>query len=416
MPLFSRKNAFNFLIPCVFLLHNGHLAAQAAFTPLVRPTTVTQHKIERNSCAFNALVAAGISRNDAAHIIKAGEPFLNMDSIKANTPFTIEWVRADAEEPTARTVEVYPDPLTLLHIERAFGDSWTAKQTKYATQSKQVAFSGVVTSSLWESASEAGMDFQLISDLAEVFAWQIDFNREVRAGDRWRLIVEQQLVNGKHYQWGNILVAEYENRGELHKGIRFPEQGASGGFFDEEGNSLRKMFLRAPLKYTRITSTFKRQRFHPILKIMRPHLGIDYGAPAGTPILATGDGVVAFAGRAGDSGIMLKIRHNSVYSSAYLHMQKIAGGIKAGTKVKQSEVVGYVGMTGLATGPHLHFAFFVNDKYVDPAGMKFPSADPIPKENSEAFLALKKRMVAKLPNWPSPLQLHITSLQKQQNS
>ena len=391
----------------------GERTQQSSLSHDIPLLTVTQHKIERNSFLFNALTSAGISRSDAGYIIKAGEPYLDMKSIKANTSFSIEWIRGEANAPVLSAVEIYPDPITKLKFTRGTAESWTAKQTKYSVETREAAFVGVVTSSLWESASEAGMDFQLISDLAEVFAWQIDFNREVRTGDRWRLVVEQQLVNGRHYQWGNILVAEYEKEGETHKGIRYPEKGPNAGFFDERGNSLRKMFLRAPLKYTRITSSFKMARFHPILKKMRPHLGIDYGAPAGTPILAIGDGTITYAGWAGDSGTMVRIRHNSVYSSAYLHMQKVAKNIKAGTKVRQRDVVGYVGMSGLATGPHLHFSFFINNKYVDPAGMRFPSADPVPSGERGSFGAVANRMIAKLPRWPSPLQLNVTALQKQ---
>ena len=444
MSFFSRKNVSIILIASSFLFRFSYLSAGTSIAPATQeskqnvikgplgvfgdkvapqfssqktrsPTTVTQHKIERDSCAFDAFAKNGLSRSEAQRIVSASEPFLNMNTLKSNTPFNIEWNQIEGEPLTAQAVEIYPDPLTLLRIEKQLDGGWVGKETKYAVETKRAAFTGVVNSSLWESASEAGMDFQLISDLAEVFAWQIDFNREVRAGDRWRLVVEQRLVHGKHYQWGNVLAAEYENRGETHMGIRYPAVGNPAGFFDADGNSLRKMFLRAPLKYTRISSSFTLHRFHPILKKNRPHYGIDYAASTGTPILAIGDGVVTYAGWAGESGIMVKIRHNSVYSSAYLHMQKLPARIKVGVKVGQSDVVGYVGSTGLATGPHLHFSFFVNNSYVDPQGMKFPSADPVSANEMQTFGSLVKTMVQALPHWPSPLQMNVTTLQKQES-
>ncbi|MGE4132796.1 MAG: M23 family metallopeptidase, partial [Bdellovibrionales bacterium] len=226
----------------------------------------------------------------------------------------------------------------------------------------------------------------------------VDFSREVRVRDRWRLTVEQKLVRGRPIGWGSILAAEYENAGELHTALLY-QDGESSGYYGLDGSNLRRMFLKSPIKFGRISSRFNRKRFHPVLKIRRPHLGVDYAAARGTPIRSVGDGTVLLAGWKGGGGRTVKIRHNSTYQTSYLHMSGFAKGIKRGTRVKQGQIIGYVGATGLATGPHLHFEFSVNGKVVDPLKAKFPTADPIPKTKIASFKAQISGLLATLPGW-----------------
>ena len=258
-----------------------------------------------------------------------------------------------------------------------------------------VSFSNRVDSSLWESARMVGMDSSLIVELADIFAWQVDFAREVRSGDSWKILVEKKKVEGQDIGWGKILAAQYTNQGTLYTGILYNARG-SDSYYAPDGSSLKRIFLKSPLKYSRISSRFSKKRFHPVLKIARPHNGVDYAAPIGTPVMSVGDGLISFAGRKGESGIMVKIKHNSKYSTAYLHLKNIAKGIKKGVKVRQSQVIGYVGMTGNTTGPHCHFSFYENSRFVDPLGRKFPAQAGVPKEKMFDFMNHASSVLSKM--------------------
>ena len=282
---------------------------------------------------------------------------------------------------------------------RKVNDTWVAEKITETVDIKVLTFSGLVTSSLWESAQKAKMDPNLISELADIFAWEVDFSREVRENDRWRLTVEQKLVKGEPVGWGSILAAEYENAGTPYQAALFRLNGEDIGYFTPEGASLRKMFLKSPIRYGRITSGFSMRRFHPILKTRRPHLGVDYAAPIGTPIRAVGDGTITSAGWNGGGGNVIRLRHNSQYQTIYKHLNGFAKGIRSGAKVKQGQVIGYVGNTGLSTGPHLHFEFYHAGRYVDPLKKKFPSADPVPTAHLEQFRAESSILISALPSW-----------------
>jgi len=262
-----------------------------------------------------------------------------------------------------------------------------------------MTYTGIVKTSLWESAEEAKMDPQLISELSEIFAWQIDFAREVRREDRWRIMVNQKRVRGKPVGWGDIKVAEYENEGRPYTAILFEKEGVPKGYYAPDGNSLRKMFLKSPIRYARISSRFQKRRFHPVLKINRPHLGVDYAARRGTPVRSVGAGRVTFVGRRGGGGKTIKITHNSIYKTAYKHLNGYAKGIRSGARVEQGQVIGFVGSTGLSTGPHLHFEFFKRGRFVDPLRQEFPSANPVPKKYLTEFTAYTNEILLSLPTW-----------------
>ena len=210
---------------------------------------------------------------------------------------------------------------------------------------------------------------------------------------------EKYEVNGVPAGIGNIKAAWFRHAGSEYFAVAY-DQGEGSEFFDEEGNSLRKTFLKAPLKYSRISSGFSNARMHPVLKIVRPHHGVDYAAPTGTPVVAIGDGTVTKAAYSGGAGHMVKIKHNSNYETAYLHLSKYGAGIKAGARVKQGQVIGYVGSTGLSTGPHLDFRFYKNGHPVNPLKIDPPSADPIKEEEKEKYAAHKEIWVSKLKAIP----------------
>jgi len=254
--------------------------------------------------------------------------------------------------------------------------------------------SGLIKSSLWNSISAQGAHLDLAIRLSEIFAWEIDFFR-IQKGDGYRVIYSESYVGDKSIGISSIDAVYFNNYGRDLYGFYF-EADTIAGFFNEDGESLRKAFLRAPLEFYRISSRYSASRLHPVLGVRRPHFGTDYAAPHGTPILAVGDGVVTQAAYGRGNGNFVRIRHNSVYETQYLHMSRFAKGIRPGTRVRQGEVIGYVGATGLATGPHVCFRFWKNGHQVDHLREEFPSAEPLPEQYTVEFTELKNNLKARL--------------------
>ncbi|MCF6268808.1 MAG: peptidoglycan DD-metalloendopeptidase family protein [Melioribacteraceae bacterium] len=240
--------------------------------------------------------------------------------------------------------------------------------------------SGIITNSLYMTLKNQKISDLLALKMAEVYAWQIDFYH-VQEGDNFKVIFEEKFIDGEFVGVGDIKSAYFQHRKNNFYAFYY-EQNGDGEYFDEEGNSLRKAFLKSPLKFGRMTSSFSRRRFHPVLHKFKAHLGTDYAAPSGTPIHATGDGVVIEARYKRSNGNYVKIRHNGTFMTQYLHMSKIANGIRTGVAVKQDQVIGFVGMTGLATGPHVCYRFWKNGEQVNHRREKVKSSNPIAKENS----------------------------------
>jgi len=253
---------------------------------------------------------------------------------------------------------------------------------------------GVINNSLYVTLTSQGLNPSLANALSEVFAWQIDFYR-IQRGDAFRVIYEENMVDGVSTSINQIKAAYFRHAGRDYYAIGY-EQGGFTDFYDLEGESTRKAFLRAPLEYSRISSRFTNRRFHPILQRNMPHHGTDYAAPTGTPIRATGDGTVVHAGYDNRNGNYVKIRHNGTYESGYLHMSRIAPGVRRGGSVRQGQIIGYVGSTGLATGPHLCYRFWVNGQPADPHRITFPSSNPVTVENKAAYNIHRTQMFAAL--------------------
>ncbi len=289
---------------------------------------------------------------------------------------------------------------------------WKTFEVNKNFETRVKKFSGIVKSSLWNSAEESQMDIPLLIKLSEVFAWVIDFSREIQAGDEWRLIATEYIYKGQHMGWKDIEAAEFKRGNQLYQAFNYEDNDSKRkGYFNALGESLEKIFLKSPIKFGRITSRFNRKRFHPILQVNRPHLGIDYGAPVGTPIMAVGDGIVEFANWSGGGGRVLKIRHNSTFTTAYKHLSRFSKGISVGRKVHQGDIVAYSGSSGLSTGPHLHFEFLKNGSFVDPQSLKFPSSAPLSEEEKSRFSTVLLKNQALLPQWPTESSL---ALQKDQ--
>ncbi len=267
------------------------------------------------------------------------------------------------------------------------------------TGSKEIStvestITGTIETSLYESMIEGGANPQLVDFVADIFGWQLDFSR-LQVGDSYKIIYQKKLVEGEVAELGPVIAAEFTHEENPFYAVRY-DQGSGPDYFDEKGHSLRKAFLKYPVKFTRISSRYSGRRFHPVLKRYRSHLGTDYAAPRGTPIRAAGDGIVSEARYHRGNGNYVKIRHNATYSTQYLHMSKIAGGVKAGVKVTQGQTIGYVGSTGLANGPHLCYRFWKNGKQVDAMKVELPPSEPITEDNKTSYDSVMIDMISRL--------------------
>jgi murein DD-endopeptidase MepM/ murein hydrolase activator NlpD len=255
---------------------------------------------------------------------------------------------------------------------------------------------GVINSSLFLSAKRAGLSHGLTMDLANIFGYDIDFAMDIRDGDEFELVFEEKVVNNKQVGTGNILSARFTNRGKTFTAVRYTDKQGNSSYYSADGTSMRKAFIRTPVDFARISSRFSNGRRHPILNKIRAHKGVDYAAPHGTPIKAAGDGKITLAGRNGGYGNTVVIQHGSRYRTLYAHMQGFAKGIRSGSNVKQGQIIGYIGTTGLSTGPHLHYEFQVNGTHVDPLSQKLPMADPIARNEKQRFMQLSAPLMARM--------------------
>ena len=261
--------------------------------------------------------------------------------------------------------------------------------------SKRRIASGVIRSSLWNAMKDNNMSPMLAIELSEIYAWTIDFFG-IQNGDRFKVIYDEDFIGDESIGIGKIYSASFTQAGTEFYAIRFNQEDGDN-FFDEKGNSLRKSFLKAPLKFSHISSRFSNNRMHPVLRIRRPHHGVDYSAASGTPVFTIGEGVVTQKNyQAGGGGNYLKIRHNSIYETTYMHLSKFAKGIHSGSRVRQGEVIGYVGSTGLSTGPHLDFRVYMAGMAVDPIKIKSPPADPVKPSNFSRYTAKRDSIIKEL--------------------
>lgn len=262
-----------------------------------------------------------------------------------------------------------------------------------------------IENSLFLAGTNAGMDQSLIMEVANIFGWDIDFALDIRSNDSFSVLYEEQFLNGEKLRNGPILAAEFTNQGKTFKAVRYTDSKGSSNYFTPEGNSMRKAFLRTPVDFARISSHFNLKRKHPILNRIRAHKGTDYAAPTGTPIKAAGDGKVTWAGTKGGYGRTVMIQHGQSYKTLYAHMRRYGKGIKNGARVKQGQIIGYVGSSGLATGPHLHYEFYVNGAVRNPVRVNLPKAKAIPKKELADFKLQTKSIVATLQNYQKNIQV-----------
>jgi murein DD-endopeptidase MepM/ murein hydrolase activator NlpD len=277
-----------------------------------------------------------------------------------------------------------------------FENSFSSAELTREVEVRTAHTGGVIESSLYLAAQEAGLSENLIMELANIFGWDIDFALEIRAGDHFTVIYQEDFLDGEKLRDGPILAAEFVNRGRSYRALRYVDETGHADYFTPEGRSMRKAFLRAPVDFRRISSRFAKERYHPVLGKKRPHRGVDYSAKTGTPIKAAGDGKIIHRGRKGGYGRTVIIQHGQRYTTLYAHLSRYNKKAKSGSRVKQGQIIGYVGKSGLATGPHLHYEFRVNGVHRNPLTIKLPAAKPIAKKYLEDFQLKSQPLLSRL--------------------
>jgi len=340
--------------------------------------TVREHRVRRNQTFADLLLKEGVRYEAVVRLADRTREVFDVRDIQAGRSYRVyrnPWLDR------ARYLVYRPDAVRYVVFDVRYPSRSRVGERPVSLAWRTAG--GTITSSLYETLIESGARPELAIRLSEVFAWQIDFFR-IQRGDQFRVVYEERTVDGRTIGPGDIVAAYFVHRGRTYYAYRFND-GEGSEYFDEDGNSLRRELLKAPLRFSRISSRFTNRRYHPVLKRYRPHHGTDYAAPTGTPVQSVGDGTVLFAAYKGYNGNYVKVRHNATYTTGYLHLSRIADGIRPGTNVKQGETIGYVGSTGLSTGPHLDYRFWKNGQAIDPYSVELPPARPVPPQHMAAF-------------------------------
>jgi murein DD-endopeptidase MepM/ murein hydrolase activator NlpD len=349
-------------------------------------------RIASGQTFYEALAAREVAHEDIMALVRACKGFRNLRKVRAGEVFRVH-ITSDGG---LRSLGFDLDEESHVVFMRE-GDTYVRQDFTYPVEHRLMAVGGTIDISLYASLQELGAPLDLAPKMSDILGWDIDFTRDLRKGDTFRIAYEEVWKDGKRVRVGRVLATEMVNRNKSRAAYLFTSEDGRPGYYDEKGNNLAKTLMRAPLEYSRISSHFSYRRFHPVLKRWMPHLGVDYAAPLGTPVRAAGDGTIQEAGRKKGNGRYIRIRHtNSEYETYYLHLSRFAEGMKKGKKVSQGQVIGYVGATGYATGPHLDFRVKRNGKFVNPRRLKLPAAAPVSDELKERFSSMTARYASLL--------------------
>ena len=359
----------------------------------------TERRLPAKLSFASFLESMGIDASTAGRLVAAAQPVFNLRQLRAGNRLSIgRSVLGDLREVRYRI-----DSDRVLSIAPSGNDFHSSIET-IPSQTDTVGVAGKIDDSLFQAVIDSGEKPELAMRLAAIFGWDLDFYTDPRPGDTFRIVVEKKrLLNGELVSYGRILMAEYNNAGHPFRAVLFHDPSGNEAYYTPEGKSMKKAFLHSPLKFAApITSHFSMHRFHPILKEYRPHMGIDYAAPTGTPVQTIGDGRVVFAGEKGGDGNLVKVEHSNGYTTYYMHLSRIL--VRNGQRVEQGERIGLVGMTGLATGPHLDFRIQLRGQFLNFERLGLPTADPVSKRDWANFVAARDQALALMPSLPSPQQ------------
>ncbi len=352
---------------------------------------VERGEIRSGQNLSDLLSKKGISMTQIDNISKRSRLIFDVRKMKIKNPYYFFMNIKDSSKAEYFIYEI--DPVDYVVFQLSDSLRIYRESKPIVTQIKTA--SGTITSSLWNSMTSQALNTGLVMELASIYQWTIDFYG-IQKGDKYKVIYEEDFVAGKSIRIGRIFAAQFVHSKEDFYAFRFT-QNNEDSYFDHIGKSLKTAFLKAPLVFNRISSQFSNARFHPVLKIYRPHHGVDYAAPTGTPVVSIGDGTVIAKGyQASGGGNYLKIKHNSAYTTSYMHLKGFASGISQGVRVKQGQLIGYVGSTGLSSGPHLDFRVYLNGSAINPLSMKAPPTDPIFEKNKEAYAMHRDSMMTQL--------------------
>jgi murein DD-endopeptidase MepM/ murein hydrolase activator NlpD len=361
--------------------------AQAALKPLESAVDVI---VARNDTLDSIFRRLQLSVTDLAAIRQLPGVRQSLDLLRPGDVISMTHLNGEVVSLTRRVSDT-----ETLTVARTAPGAFESKVVENALETTVVPVHGRITSSLFKAINDAGASDAVALQLAEVFRYDVDFAQELQPGDTFALVLEKVWRDGEFLRDGEILAAEFTNGGTTYRAIRYTTPDGRSEYYAPDGRSLRKAFLRAPLQFTRISSGFGMRR-HPVLNTMRAHKGVDYAAPVGTPIRAAGDGRITFRGTKGGYGHTIVLAHAGGVETLYAHMHRFAKGVFVGKRVKQGELIGYVGMSGLATGPHLHYEYRVNGVHRDPSKIRMAPVEPIPARHRADFDATAKRLLAQL--------------------
>lgn len=377
---------FGFVIYSFYLIQMGIRKER-------KPQLITKEgNFGRYGNIYQLLKSEKIDEKEITEIVRVLSEKMDLKKIKPNYSFQLR-----TSSPTNDFVSliISPDITKEYRVTKTESGEILCEVKSFPVENLILKSSGTISSSLYESMLKNDIPLPLILDFADIFEWKIDFFTEVREGDIYKMIFQQEICRGKALSCGKILAAYYEGK-TAGKNIAILFEGH---YYDLEGNSLERFFLKAPLKYRRISSFFTKRRFHPILRTFKPHYAIDYAAPYGVPVVSVADGVIIFCSWKNGLGKTVIIKHPNGYTTTYGHLSKFAKEIKKYKKVKQGDIIGYVGSTGLSTGPHLHFSVEKDGKYINFLKLKFPPYRKIRKEKYQVFKVVKDKYLNELLTW-----------------
>ena len=348
------------------------------------------NKIKSGMFLGNIFSDYGINRTEIHEILQKTKSVFDVRKIKRGNAFSVFKSKDSLQD--VKYIVYEKNSVDFVVFD--FTDTMKVYTGKKEVKTVIKSSGGVIESALWFAMEDAGVSPLLANDLSEIYAWSVDFFG-LQKNDKFKIIYEEKFVEGKTIGFGKIHAAYFEHIGQEIYAIPFVQDSVLS-FYNQDGNSLKKAFLKAPLKYSRISSKFSNSRLHPILKIRRAHHGVDYAAASGTPVYALGDGTILHSAYTGGAGNYIKIKHNSVYTTGYMHLKGYAKGIKPGVRVSQGQLIGYVGSTGLSTGPHLDFRVWKNGKAINPLTIEAPPVEPVKQENIKDFNKVKQNFKSQI--------------------
>lgn len=364
---------------------------------VVDSLVVSENRIKKNQFLADILLPHNISYKEIDHLVKKAKETFDVRKLRTKKKYTI----LSSLDSLPKAQYFIYDPSPYFYVVYDLRDSMNVYKVERPIETRRMTGSGVIHTSLWETIVNNKLPIEVAVKMEDIFGWSIDFH-QVRKGDQFKLIYDEQFIEGQSVGVDGVTGAEFIHNDVDYHGYYFEviEEDNHGYYFDEEARPMKKVFLKSPVKYSRISSGFNRARFHPVLKRVKPHLGTDYAAPKGTPIYAVASGTVTKAAFTRGNGRYVKIKHDRKYATQYLHMSGFAKGIRPGVHVKQGDVIGYVGKTGLATGNHVCFRFWKDGKQVNHRKLKLPPPKPMPTKYIPAFESLRDSIQLELDNIP----------------